>query len=144
MNMMNRLAHSRNLFLGLAGFLVMQANDCPSAEPANPTPAGVVGWIHVEPRGEDGRQTLALSGWALAMSPMSGVYVLAVRKQGKGGSSNTSQSGRFTAASDSPVKLSQTAVNITPADFIEIDLRISVDGREVFRASMTSAGLPFP
>jgi hypothetical protein len=142
-DMMNCLAYSRNFVLIFVSFIIMQANDA-FPEPANPSPAGLVGWIHVEPRSEGDRQILTLSGWALATSPMNGTYILAVRKWGKAGASNNSQSGHFAAALDGPVKLSQTAVNITPADLFEIDLRLSVDGREVFHASLKSAGAASP
>jgi hypothetical protein len=142
--MMSLPAYWRIPLIGLTGFLLMQANDNLSAEPSNTAPSGVVGWIDVEPRREGDRLTLALTGWALATSPISGNYVLTVRKHGRGGSSDTSQSGRFTAAPDTPSRLSSTAFNIAPADRFEIDLRISAEGQEIFRVSMKPAGLPSP
>jgi hypothetical protein len=142
--MMSFPAYWHILLIGLFGCVLMPTNDKVFADSSNTVPGGVIGWIDVEPRREGGGQTLALTGWVLAASPISGNYVLTVRKHGKGGSSDTSQSGHFAAVSETPSRLSGTAFNIAPADRVEIDLRILAEGVEIYRVSMKLAGLSAP
>jgi hypothetical protein len=102
---------------------------------------GIVGWISIEPAGEAGQsQMLAIAGRAIAMRPLEGRYVLDVKRQGKAGASNARQGGAITLKPGVAAILSQSAVNIGPGDWLEIELKIYVGDREVFAASMKSVG----
>jgi hypothetical protein len=110
--------------------------------PANGGSAGgIVGWISIEPAGEAGQsQMLAIAGRALALRPLEGRYVLEVKRHGKAGASNARQGGAITLKPGVAAILSQSAVNIGPADWLEIELKIYIGDREVFAASMRSVG----
>jgi hypothetical protein len=103
--------------------------------------SGIVGWISIKPTGAEGQdQMLAIAGRALALRPVEGRYVLDVTRQGRSGSSTARQGGAITLKPGVTATLSQSAINIGPADRLEIELRIYVDDREVFAASMKSMG----
>jgi hypothetical protein len=110
-----------------------------SAEPALETPAGVIGWINIEPSdGGSGGQMLAITGRALALRPIHGRYSLEVKRKGKGGVSNARQGGAIDLRPGAAAVLSRSAINIGPADTIDVELKIFVDDREVFSAVVKS------
>ena len=102
---------------------------------------GIVGWISIEPSGDAGQsQMLQIAGRALALRPVEGRYVLDVKRQGKAGASNARQGGAISLKPGVAATLSQSAVNIAPGDWLDIELKIYVGDREVFAASMKSVG----
>jgi hypothetical protein len=103
--------------------------------------AGVIGWINIEPAGSaNGAQTLAITGRALALRPIHGRYSLEVKRKGKSGTSNARQGGAIDLQPGAEAVLSRSAINIGPADSIDVQLKIFVDDREVFSAVVKSTG----
>jgi hypothetical protein len=125
----------------LTGFSAMTLAAMPlAAEPAQET-AGVIGWINIEPSsGANGVQVLAITGRALALRPVHGRYSLEVKRKGKGGVSNARQGGAIDLQPGAAAVLSRNAINIGPADSIDVELKIFVDDREVFSAVVKSVG----
>jgi len=126
----------------LLGFSIMlPRNPFAFADPSTNVSAGLVGWISVEPidGGPGQGQVLGIAGRALALHPLRGRYSLDVKRRGKGGVSNTRQGGAISLEPGTAAVLSQSSINIGPADTLDIELKIYVDDREVFSASMKSA-----
>jgi hypothetical protein len=136
-----------SLLCFLPGFSAMSLVSSPlapsavAADPVLDNAAGVVGWINIEPTGSaNGALTLAITGRALALRPIHGRYSLEVKRKGQSGTSNARQGGAIDLQPGAEAILSRSAVNIGPADSIDVQLRIFVDDREVFSAVVKSTG----
>jgi hypothetical protein len=127
----------------LFGFSAMSLSSSAAfAETAAESPAGVIGWISIEPgSGAGGSQMLSVIGHALALRPVHGRYSLEVKRKAGGGSvSNTRQGGAIDLRPGAAAVLSRNAINIGPADTLDIELKIFIDGREVFSAAVKTTG----
>ncbi|MCB2408986.1 curli-like amyloid fiber formation chaperone CsgH [Hymenobacter lucidus] len=56
--------------------------------------------------------------------PLTLRYELLTDKKGKSGTSRNAQSGNFTVAPQQTATLSQTTINVAPADFYRVQLRV--------------------
>jgi hypothetical protein len=121
-------------------FSTMTASRFAQAETLADASGGIVGWISVEPSGGSEAQGLMLSvaGRALALRELRGHYSLEVKRHSRGGVSNSRQGGAISLRPGVAAMLSQSAINIGPGDSLEIELKLYVDDREVFSASMKS------
>ena len=122
----------------LMSFSTMIVSPLAQAETLADASGGIIGWISVEPsagRGSQG-QMLAIAGRALALHPLQGRYSLEVKRHSKGGVSNSRQGGAITLKPGVTATLSQSSINIGPGDSLDIELKLYVDDREVFSASM--------
>lgn len=69
--------------------------------------------------------------------PLTLRYELLTDKKGKSGTSRNSQSGNFTVAPQQTAVLSQTTINVAPADFYRAQLRVlDVQGSVVAQDSL--------
>lgn len=126
-----------SLFTGLSAMML----DAPLAADPSTQTAGVIGWISIEPTATGAEeQTLSIIGRALALRPVHGRYSLEVRRKGRGGVSNTRQGGALDLRPGAAAVLSRNAINIGPADSIDVQLKIFIDDREVFSAAVRSVG----
>jgi hypothetical protein len=69
-------------------------------------------------------------------------FTLTLRRQNKGSSSSTKQSGRFELAPNETKVLSSTSINLEPGDDLTIELKLLDHGAEVSSATVTSKSAP--
>jgi hypothetical protein len=94
-------------------------------------------WIELKPVA--GRNMIQVTGHALALDAAGGMdFTLTMRRQNKGGSSSTRQSGRFDLAPNETKVLSSTSINLEPGDELTIELKLLDHGAEVSIATVTS------
>lgn len=112
-----------------------------SAQDAGAAAAGLIGWLNIEPEtGASGRGSrLAITGQAFAAGGIKGRYTLDIRRTGKGGTSNSRQSGDFTISAGQAAQLSRTAINVEPADRLEFELKLFSGEEEVFALTAKSS-----
>jgi hypothetical protein len=124
----------------IAGIVTMTVSLSTQADPLAEPTSGIVGWISIEPAtaGAGQTQMLAIAGRALSLRQVEGRYSLQVKRHGKGGSSNSRQGGAITLKPGVAATLSQSAINIGPGDALDIELKLFIDDREVFSASIRS------
>jgi hypothetical protein len=103
---------------------------------ASSTP--VIGWIEVTQPPGGGKDQIAITGRAHGLSALSGQYALSISRGPKGNVAKTRQGGKFTVAAGESATLSRTTVNVAPTDNLVIELTITVDGKEVFSATLKS------
>jgi len=130
--------------LVLLGLLTMILSDSRThAETPAGNAAGLIGWISIEPRNADAAagpdQMLLIAGRVLALRPVQGRYSLELKKIGRSGVSNSRQGGAFTLAAGETAALSRNALNIGPADSLDITLTIFEDEREVLSVTVKPA-----
>jgi hypothetical protein len=104
---------------------------------ASSTP--VIGWIEVAPLPGGGKDQVAITGRAHGLSASSGQFALSISRVSKGNTAKTRQGGKFTVAAGESATLSRTTINVAPAESLVIELTITVDGKEVFSATLKSA-----
>lgn len=123
-------------FAAVGGTLMDTAARDIAAQNSVPSSTGIIGWLQIEPvrEGTDGAR-LAVTGRAFAPSEVAGRYTLDIRRRSKAGASTARQSGAFNISSGEAVKLSHTAVNVLPADQVEIELKLYVGEEMVFTAT---------
>jgi hypothetical protein len=124
------------LCLGLAGAL-----HAAGAEPANKGGGPVIGWVEVKPAPGDGA-SITIVGHAYAAAEISGRFVLAVSRSGKGGSAQTSQSGAFQLSAGQQKALSTTAINLAPGQSVSIELKLMSGSTEVSSVLIKTARQP--
>ncbi len=84
---------------------------------------------------------IEITGRALALDAVSGMdFTFTLRRQNKGSSSSTRQSGRFDLAPNESKTLSSTSINLEPGDELTIELKLSDHGKEVASATLNSKG----
>ena len=94
-------------------------------------------WIELKP--VSGRNMIEVVGHALARDAVGGMdFTFALRRQNKGNTSSTRQSGRFDLAPGESKNLSSTSINIEPGDELTIELKLLDHGTEVSSATVTS------
>ena len=94
-------------------------------------------WIELKP--VSGRNMIEVVGHALATDAVSGMdFTFTLRRQNKGNTSSTRQSGRFDLAPGESKNLSSTSINMEPGDELTIELKLLDHGAEVSSASVTS------
>jgi hypothetical protein len=82
---------------------------------------------------------LTIQGRAFALAEVSGRYTIDVRRQGKGGVSNSRQSGAFTITPGETAALSRATINAQSEDRLEIELKLFVGDTEAFTVTMHPA-----
>lgn len=125
----------------LLGFLMIMPHATPAgAAPANTPASGVLGWIELVPTNDGNGQgyMLSITGRAAALEPVNARYALEVKRESRGGTSNTRQGGAVMLAPGKTAVLSQSTINVGPADGITIELKLYVGEDEVFSASIRS------
>jgi hypothetical protein len=94
-------------------------------------------WIKLKP--VSGRNMIEVVGHALASDAVGGMdFTFTLRRQNKGNTSSTQQSGRFDLAPGESKNLSSTSINIEPGDELTIELKLLDHGAEVSSATVTS------
>ncbi len=94
-------------------------------------------WIELRP--VSGRNMIEVVGHALAGDAVGGMdFTFTLRRQNKGNTSSTRQSGRFDLAPGESKNLSSTSVNIEPGDELTIELKLLDHGAVVSSATLTS------
>ncbi len=82
---------------------------------------------------------IQITGHALALDAVSGMdFTFSLRRQNKGNSSSTRQSGRFDLAPNEAKALSSTSINLEPGDELTIELKLLDHGKEISSAIVTS------
>lgn len=106
-----------------------------------PASVGLIGWLDIKPKADPGGKDmhLTISGRAFALAEVNGHYTIDVRRRGKGGVSNSRQSGGFTIAPGETAALSRATINAQAADRLEIELKLFVGDAEVFAVTMHPA-----
>lgn len=130
------------MFCALAGMGVLPMTIAAAEEASAPVAAsGLVGWLDIAPEAEPGGKgtRLAIAGRAFALAEVKGRYTLDVRRRGKGGASNSRQSGAFTVAAGQAAVLSRTTINTEGPDRLEIILKLFVGDVEVYAVTMRPA-----
>src|SRR5688572_7237577 len=94
----------------------------------------VIGWIEVKPGERAGMVTIVPHVYALA--PVAGKFALAVSRAGKGGTSNSSQSGAFDLPAGQGKALSSTSVNVSADQSLTIELKVFRGSEEIFSATL--------
>lgn len=107
---------ARRLLLGLA-LLLGAAAPITAAQAAD----SVLGWIVVEPQPDN---LLTLSGRVYAADAFDGRYTLAIRRQGAGGTAETTQGGAVHVDAGAETGLSTTTVTFAPGDRLRIELSV--------------------
>jgi hypothetical protein len=100
--------------------------------------APVLGWIELKPAAR-GAGIVTITGHAYALSPAEGRFTLAVARAGKGGKTNSSQSGAFKLDAGEDKPLSTTSINVAPGEALTIELKLFSGGSEVFSATLKTA-----
>ncbi len=128
---------------GLATMGVMLMSSATVSTPVNAAPVkaphvGLIGWLDVAPQADPGGKGmhLTISGRAFALVAVNGRYTIDVRRRGKGGVSNSRQSGGFTIAPGETAAFSRTTINAQKSDRLEIELKLFVGDAEVFAVTM--------
>jgi hypothetical protein len=99
--------------------------------------SSAIGWIEILPvSGRDNHITIR--GQILALKPVEGKFGLRVKRTSRGNTSDNKQGGQFSAQVGESRVLSTTTINLQPNDHLEIVLTLSVDGAEVFSATLRS------
>ena len=94
-------------------------------------------WIELKP--VPGRNMVEIVGHALAIDTVGSMdFTLTLRRQHKGNTSSTRQSGRFDLIGGETKNLSSTSINIEPGDELTIELKLLEHGTEVSSATLTS------
>ncbi|MEQ1672309.1 MAG: curli-like amyloid fiber formation chaperone CsgH [Hyphomicrobium sp.] len=88
----------------------------------------VIGWIEVAPAGAG---KVVVTGHAYAVVATEGKFSLSLERRTKGNSAKTGQSGNFKAAAGENAKLSSTGINVEPGEDLVIELRLTVEGRDI-------------
>jgi hypothetical protein len=137
MKYINRFTRTASLVLGIALMTI-----APSVAPANSeaqNSAGILAWVTMEAGERTGdSQMLSIVGHALALKPVKGRYSLEIKRKSKGGVSNTHQGGAVDLKPNATATLSRSAINVGAADTLDVELKIYVDEKEVFSASIKS------
>ncbi len=98
----------------------------------------VTAWLEVKPL--QGRSMVQITANALALETLGGLdFSFSLRRQNKGNTSNTKQSGRFDLAPSEPKVLSTTSINLQQGDELLIELKVLDHGREVSSANSVHA-----
>ncbi len=120
-----------------AGYLPM--NNV-SAQTTDAAGAGVFGWLDVrpEPDAGNGGSRLTIVGQVFAAADIDGRYILDIHRSGKGGTSNSRQSGAFNLVAGRATPLSTAAIDLQPASRLEITLRLFVGEKEVSTVTANS------
>jgi hypothetical protein len=118
--------------------LILAALGLASAQARAAAASPVIGWIEIAPVPEKPDQ-ITIVGRAYALEGVEGRFALAIKRKGKGGSTNSGQSGGFKLKAGDNGALSRTAINVGPADTLTIELTLTVDGAEVFSVSLKPA-----
>ena len=94
-------------------------------------------WIELRP--VSGRNMIEVVGHALASDAVGGMdFTFTLRRENKGSTSSSRQSGRFDLAPGKSKNLSSTSINIEPGDELTIELKLLDHGTEVSSATVTS------
>ncbi len=94
-------------------------------------------WIELKPVA--GRNMIQVVGHALAHDAVGGMdFTLTLRRQNKGNTSSSRQSGHFDLSPGELKNLSSTSINIEPGDELTIELKLLDRGTEVSSATVTS------
>jgi len=94
-------------------------------------------WVELKP--VTGRNMIQVTGHAIALDAAGGMdFTLTLRRQNKGNSSSTRQSGRFDLAPGETKVLSSTSINFESGDELTIELKLLDHGAEVSSATVTS------
>ena len=121
---------------------VLGASLMPKARAEEPSTAlaGLVGWLDIAPQAETGGEglRLAMTGRAFALREVKGRYTLDIRREGSGGTSTSRQGGAFLLSAGRPGQLSQVTLNLSPADRLEIELKLFVGEAEIFSVTVQS------
>jgi hypothetical protein len=129
----NAACASRRRLWRLAAFSLISGALMTSAATAQSASA----WIELKP--VSGRNMIEVVGHALATDAVGGMdFSFTLRRQNKGNSSSTRQSGRFDLAPGETKNLSSTSINMEPGDELTIELKLLDHGSEVSSATVTS------
>jgi hypothetical protein len=138
MSLRQSLQTGLSLLFGVATMTLFPAL-LPAGTSATQASPGIVAWVSIEPASEAGSsQMLSIIGHAHALKPVQGRYTLEIKRKSKGGISNTRQGGAIDLKPGETTTLSRSGINVAPADLLDIELKIHVDGREVFAVTMKS------
>jgi CsgH protein len=97
----------------------------------------VIGWIEVLPV-PDQNDRVTIRGHVQALQAVEGTFGLSVKRASRGNKSDNKQSGQFSAKAGESRALSTTTINLQPNDRLEVVLTLSVDGADIFKASLRS------
>jgi len=117
------------LVLAAAGLTSFSAR----AEAASP----VIGWVEI--KSVPDRDEINIVGHAYALDTVAGTFSLSIVRAGEGGSSKSGQSGQFKLEAGENSALSRTSINVGPSDTLTIELKLMVDGADVFTVRMQPA-----
>ncbi len=94
-------------------------------------------WFELKPL--PGRNMIQLSSHALALKAVTDAdFTLSIRRQNRGGSSSSSQSGRFNLEPKEPKVLANTSINVEAGDDLIIELKLSYHGKSMSVATISS------
>lgn len=124
------------LLLGLVAGLAAPGSGVSGAEPQSAHAA--IGWIEIAPVPQH-KDQIVIAPQVYASEASSGRFTLTVSRVGKGGTTNTRQSGVFNVSAGESRKLSTTSVNIMPAEALTIELKLYSGDKEVFSVVMKTA-----
>jgi hypothetical protein len=111
----------------------------------NTSPGLPAGQATLETRLEGERLTLIGHYQNASPVPQSLYYELVTGKKGPAGTSQNSQSGRFTVAPHQTATLSQTTISVAPADVYRVKLRVlDLQGSVVAEDSLVHQPTPRP
>lgn len=124
----------------LGSLMIMPHIVAAGAEPAQGRSSGLLGWIDIVPSSSVSGQgyMLSITGRAVALEAVNTRYALEVKRESRGGTSNTRQGGAVMLEPGKTAVLSQSTINIGPGDGISVELKLYVGEDEVFSASVRS------
>lgn len=108
-------------------FLGMCSHKARADEPG----AQALGWIEIEPVAGKTDQ-IVIVGKVYGLKQSQGRYSMEVKRHERGNVSNGNQSGVFNVGAGENATLSRTSINVPLASSVEIILRLSVGGREIY------------
>jgi len=118
------------LVLAAAGFTSVGSRAAGAASP-------VIGWVEI--KSVPDRDEITIIGHAYALETIAGTFSLSIVRAGEGGSSKSGQSGQFKLEAGENRALSRTSINVGPSDTLTIELKLMVDGADVFTVRMEPA-----
>ncbi len=104
---------------------------------AQPPEQAAIAWVEMQasPQHPD---LVEIVGHAQGLSETNGRFSLSVTRSGRGGTSNSAQSGQFHVKAGEAVILSRNAINVPPGSGLDVRLTLYVGDKEIFSAELKS------